>query len=352
MFYPVSSPLWERRRRISSMTKIRKAISRSTGIAIFALATLNVSTASGVDKPVSPPASYVRDSQSGDYVVAADVESDTTTIYRKNNGPERGWTIPGWHRNVLVHEYGQSALILTDNAPLASSDSRSMPVFIFAAKGEELKTITVGDLGNLKLPKTASYFLVYKSLSDAHFGWLVRFPNGQARTISAHDGKINFNPSPRDLYKPGRQGFDHFFKEAREQLENGHCVTYSTFFENSHSRSWRPDARFGTFVGPHYPIPRLPDAYMDGCVYALPDNQITDITVYHRDAGQRQPLDPVYDMPFFRCSRSTLWRDPDRCRERRRQQAQRRDGLESHHLDREPFSRGGNEGKGFGKVLG
>ena len=274
-------------------------------IAVFAstLAIAGAPTALRADEPLPAPRTYedVQHKTEFDagYLVRSDVGRNVTTIARAGSGFNSEWSVPGWYRDVRISKNGQSALLLTDNAPLAGSQDRKTVVFLFAQKGQDPKPITVGDMGLTDMPQTASHFLVYDSLSDGHYGWLVRLPDGKPITISFHDGDINFTPYPRDLYEPGRQGFDHFFAEARAQLESGHCVTYRTFYDHSYSRSWRADPRFGTFVGPHFPIPRLPDAYMDGCIYALPDNQITDVAIYHRDAGARQPLDPVYDRPYF-----------------------------------------------------
>ena len=255
------------------------------------------------DEPLPEPRTYEdvqhKSEFGAGYLVRSDVERNITTIARAGDGFKSDWSVPGWYRDVRIGKNGQSALLLTDDAPLAGSDDGDTAVFLFARKGEDPKPVTVEDMGLTDMPQTALHHLIYSSLSDGHHGWLVRLPDGKAITISFYDGNIDFIPSPRDLYEPGRQGFDHFFAEAREQLESGHCVTYRTFHDHSYSRSWRADPRFGIFVGPRFPIPRLPDEYMDGCLYALPDNQITDVTIYHRDAGARQPFDPVYDMPYF-----------------------------------------------------
>ncbi|MGB7409393.1 MAG: hypothetical protein WA908_12895, partial [Pontixanthobacter sp.] len=229
----------------------------------------------------------------------ADTLSGTTTVYPRSDGPAAGWSFPGWYRTIRVAPDGQSALAFTDDAPLSSSDERKTPIFIHARADGTTAMITIGDLASRNMPVTASHYLAFSDLSETDAGWLVRLPDGGGRIVAWADGAIDYNPSPRTLYRPGRQGFEHYIAAARTQLERSQCVTYRILYDGAVSRSWRSHPIYGSFIGPVYPIPRLPDTYMDGCVYATPDNQIDVITIHHRDDGPGQALDPEYDTPYF-----------------------------------------------------
>ena len=114
------------------------------------------------DTPLSPPERFTVCSLAGKVCATSDPGSNSTVVSAKR--PDKIlWTIPGWHRWLLVSDDGESVVVGYAGINLVPVDvSLNEPVFIFYHRGKRVRAMTLGELYQRK---------TQMRLTASHYAW-------------------------------------------------------------------------------------------------------------------------------------------------------------------------------------
>ena len=145
------------------------------------------------DTPLSPPEKFTVCSPTGNVCATSDPGSNSTVVSTQR--PKKIlWTIPGWHRWLLVSDDGESVIVGYAGVNLVPVDvSLNEPVFIFYHRGKRVRTVTLGELYQRKeqMRPTASHYAWTQgaSLNKAN-QLVVTLVNGKTVAFAAKTGKV------------------------------------------------------------------------------------------------------------------------------------------------------------------
>lgn len=144
------------------------------------------------DTPLSAPEKFTVCSRAGNLCATSDPGSNSTVVSTQR--PQKIlWTIPGWHRWLLVSDDGESVVVGYAGINLVPVDvSLNEPVFIFYHRGKRVRAVTLGELYQRKtqMRLTASHYAWTEgaSLNKAN-QLVVSLVNGKTVAFAAKTGK-------------------------------------------------------------------------------------------------------------------------------------------------------------------
>ncbi len=128
-------------------------------LAFALLAYLPCSLHAIADEPLPPPNRHTACSPSLKFCASSDPATATTTQHAKGSSKAL-WTIPAWHRWLLVSDDGESLVAGYDGMNLAQVDvTLKEPMFTFYHRGRLVRRVTLGELYRHKsqLQRTVSH---------------------------------------------------------------------------------------------------------------------------------------------------------------------------------------------------
>ena len=141
------------------------------------------------DAPPSPPADQVVRSPNGRCTARADVASAQIRISgRTSSGEAVSWSVPGWHRVLLV---GDDCRLLGVGYPgqnlLALDDlDAATPVMTFYSGHGPVRVVRLGELypDLTVLPRTVSHWSWLRTSGWDGHGWTVQTVDGRVLTFA------------------------------------------------------------------------------------------------------------------------------------------------------------------------
>lgn len=218
------------------------------------------------DEPLPPPAAYVQATPDGLFRVSSTLEPALTTIDPVPGVAGAAWSIDGFHRNVLVAEDGNSALVLPEGGNLLGSADPSLLLMTFHRPGGEAVAIALGEVMDpATLVPTASHYLWMTSAEAQGGAFVVALADGSEVRIDAGTGAVATSPGA------ATPGATEAVAAAEGSLPGGTgaggCLTWEGFRASL------------TALGPAEPLPALPAPYAGGCVTATEDAQVDRLYV-------------------------------------------------------------------------
>lgn len=155
------------------------------------------------DTPLPPPEKHTACSPAGNICAMSDPVSKRTIVSAQQ--PEKKlWTIPGWHRWLLVSNDGESVVVGYAGVNLVPTDATlKEPVFSFYHRGKPIRIVTLGDLYQRK---------AQMRLTASHYAWTqgAGFNKANQLIVELIDGRtIAFAAKTGRMQRPdpdGRQG--------------------------------------------------------------------------------------------------------------------------------------------------
>jgi hypothetical protein len=153
---------------------------------------LLTSTMAFADAPMPPPALVITCSLSRSVCAESDPASRITRVVRQSDGALL-WSIPGWHRWLLVSDDGRSMAICNDLMNLVPRNAdMSREVMHFYSQGIPVHTLRLADLLEdlSQLQRTASHLAWAESISVNSADQLVlRLVTGKTVMFSMNTGQ-------------------------------------------------------------------------------------------------------------------------------------------------------------------
>lgn len=134
------------------------------------------------DSPLPPPEVLTFCSASKQFCAVSDPVKAITRV--SSQRPQKVlWSIPGWHRWIVVSDDGKSVVIAYSGVNLVPWDvTLDEPVLFFYSRGKLVRTVTLGALYESKSQMVAT---------ASHFSWVrgIRFNKANQLVVELTTGK-------------------------------------------------------------------------------------------------------------------------------------------------------------------